>query len=74
MMIPLPLFQSLKLDVAYFHMPSEIGCPMISPVFQSLKRDVAYFHSTMQQRQYSRVLVSIAQARCGLLPREQTAG
>jgi len=37
-------------------------------LFQSLKRDVAYFHVCVRSEQYAVSIVSIAQARCGLLP------
>ncbi len=36
---------------------------------KSLKRDVAFFHRSPHQGQHRRADVSIAQARCGLLPR-----
>src|SRR6266567_1703496 len=37
-------------------------------MFQSLKRDVAYFHLLVVLFILVRCVVSIAQARCGLLP------
>src|SRR6266566_580082 len=43
-------FQSLKRDVAYFHMDS---CELLRdsyPPFQSLKRDVAYFHGELASK------------------------
>src|SRR6266699_1798899 len=37
-------------------------------MFQSLKRDVAYFHVVYSSSNHRCQRVSIAQARCGLLP------
>src|SRR6266571_3004793 len=39
-----------------------------SVLFQSLKRDVAFFHLQKRANARYRERVSIAQARCGLLP------
>ncbi len=85
-------FQSLKRDVAYFHVLTIVYFGL-QFAFQSLKRDVAYFHPLLyplprlRHRRFNRssamwptstyrrmpglpfrLRVSIAQARCGLLP------
>src|SRR6266699_2945484 len=86
-------FQSLKRNVAYFHVLTIVYFGL-QFAFQSLKRDVAYFHPLLYplprlpHRRFNRSsamwptsthirrcttfshtdLVSIAQARCGLLP------
>ncbi len=44
--------------------------PYVASMFQSLKRDVAFFHPDRASAVAPCYLVSIAQARCGLLPRE----
>src|SRR6266702_2947861 len=62
------LFQSLKRDVAYFHRNGNVVLRTRNG-FQSLKRDVAYFHCIWLHFYLHTLLVSIAQARCGLLPR-----
>src|SRR6266702_2365858 len=61
------LFQSLKRDVAYFHRNGNVVLRTRNG-FQSLKRDVAYFHCIWLHFYLHTFLVSIAQARCGLLP------
>src|SRR6266567_4513606 len=61
------LFQSLKRDVAFFHATAPAKVRGVAP-FQSLKRDVAFFHFVGWIARVVASLVSIAQARCGLLP------
>ncbi len=63
-----PMFQSLKRDVAFFHATAPAKVRGVAP-FQSLKRDVAFFHFVGWIARVVASLVSIAQARCGLLPR-----
>src|SRR6266567_2311775 len=64
---PRLMFQSLKRDVAFFHMKiSRSGFVLV--MFQSLKRDVAFFHYGIYRVLKYLFDVSIAQARCGLLP------
>src|SRR6266568_4986802 len=60
-------FQSLKRDVAFFHMKISRSC-FVLVMFQSLKRDVAFFHYGSYHVLKYFFDVSIAQARCGLLP------
>ncbi len=67
------LFQSLKRDVAYFHRNGNVVLRTRNG-FQSLKRDVAYFHCIWLHFYLHTFLVSIAQARCGLLPPGATGG
>src|SRR6266700_2100069 len=86
-------FQSLKRDVAFFHLilkspvqvlfpggfnrssamwpSSTLGCVLDRAAyyeFQSFKRDVAFFHTARLAILPYISKVSIAQARCGLLP------
>jgi len=54
--------------VAYFHANAVMRYSNKLTAFQSLKRDVAYFHVVYSSSNHRCQRVSIAQARCGLLP------